>query len=128
MLRGRRDGGVGEDERLGLVVLGEAVVARPRAVVLVVLEEVDGALFRAAALVEAAPADEEEEDERERERTDDAADDATDDRADVLGGPAGVIGARERSDSRTRGSGEWAKAYPEELWPFPVPEPFVLVG
>ena len=83
MVRGRCDGWGGEGERLGLVVRGEATVADVAIVNVAVLELVNGSLLRAAVLVVALPADEEESEEREYDQANHAADHTTNDRADI---------------------------------------------
>ena len=75
----RCDGRVGQDEGLGLVVFGRTTI--PRTIVIMVLKEINRALF--CALLEPLPADCEEDDERESNRTDNATNNATHYGADV---------------------------------------------
>ena len=113
-------GRVGEDEGLGLVVLGQAVIADVVVTVAVaVLEEVDGALLD--GLVEAPASHEEECDEGDCGGTKDTTDNATDDRANV---------------GAAAGGGEWLRLFRSSGTvythppPLPVftPLPSVLVG
>ena len=120
MLRRRaRRGGLGEDERLGLVVARELLAA---ALIGGALEQVDRERFG----VRTAPAAHLEPDERERsEETAYAADDAASDRTDV------AVGAVERSHvSECEGgcTNVSSKAHPLDVLPSSVPTPFVLVG